>query len=106
MSKRGYQSRQEVMCAIMDYLYAKESEIGWVTKHHIRTKTPRIRDQTSKRITEMLEELVKKGLLETSPSGDRVLYRISEKGRKEYAEWVRKFLEFSGHPTVKLTKPK
>jgi len=62
MPKRGYQSRQEVMCAILDYLYTKESEIGWVPKYHIRTKTPRIHGQTSKRFSEILEELVKRGL--------------------------------------------
>lgn len=38
-------------------------------------------------------------MIETSPSGDRVLYKVSEKGKKEYKEWLRRVLEFGGYPS-------
>jgi hypothetical protein len=104
----NYLSRQTVMLMIIDYLAAKEQELGLgVSAHYIKTKIPGLPGQTSERLAEMLEELVKRNYInKNSYEGDKILYKISEKGKQECREWGIKALEFYGGRSYKLTKPR
>jgi DNA-binding PadR family transcriptional regulator len=96
--KRGDKQRfssEYTMLSILEYL-CMNSLSGHISKYHIITKVPGIKQQRQDRISEILSILEENGFIESiKTSSEFTFYRTTEKGNNAYSKWVKDFLDFA-----------
>ena len=66
-----------------------------VSKYHIITKVPGIKQQRKDRTSDIMLTLEKQGLISSIKTSDSTFYHITEKGVEAYSMWVKSFLNFT-----------
>lgn len=88
-------SSEYTMLSILEYLYINSSA-GPISKYHITTKVPGIKQQRQDRISEILGILEEHGFIESiKTSSESTFYKTTEKGSNAYSKWVKDFLSFA-----------
>lgn len=94
-------SSEYTMLSILEYL-CTNSLTGPISKYHIVTKVPGIKQQRQDRITGILEE---HGFIESiKTSSEFTFYKTTEKGYNAYSKWVKDFLSFARFSYENLNK--
>ena len=65
-----------------------------ISKYHIMTKIPELKQQRQDRISIILRNLEDNGLIISTATPNATFYRITEKGADTYLKWVSHFLSF------------
>ncbi len=65
-----------------------------ISKYHIMTKIPELKQQRQDRISIILRTLEDNGLIISTVTPNATFYRITEKGADTYVKWVGHFLSF------------
>jgi len=81
------------MLSILEYLCIN-SQSGPLSKYHILTKIPVIKQQRHDRISEILNTLEENGLIKSTKISDSTFYEITNRGNGMYHKWVKDFLDF------------
>jgi hypothetical protein len=71
------------------------SSAGPISKYHITTKVPGIRQQRQDRISEILGILEEHGFVESIKTSESTFYKTTEKGVNAYSKWIKDFLSFA-----------
>ena len=66
-----------------------------VTKYHLITKVPGIKQQRKDRISDIMLTLEKQGLISSIKTSDSTFYHVTDKGSEAYSRWVKGFLNFT-----------
>jgi DNA-binding PadR family transcriptional regulator len=66
-----------------------------ITKYHILTKVPEIKQQRPDRITYIMNTLEQNGFIKSIKTSNSTYYQATEKGLKAYAKWAKDFLDFA-----------
>ena len=82
------------MLSILEYL-CMNSLTGPISKYHIITKVPGIKQQRQDRITEILGILEEHDFIESIKTSEFTFYKATEKGYNAYSKWVKDFLSFA-----------
>ena len=99
------------MFVILEYLYltsqsnaqsnignktnpSSNSPVFSVSKYHIMTKVPELKQQRQDRLSDILRILENNKLIVSTVTPNATFYRITEKGAAIYLKWVNYFLEF------------
>jgi DNA-binding PadR family transcriptional regulator len=82
------------MLSILDYLCINSIKIP-VTKYHIVTKVPGIKQQRKDRIADIMLTLENQGLINSIKTSDSTFYHVTDKGVEAYSRWVKSFLNFT-----------
>ena len=97
------------MFVILEYLYSNSrsnSDISSdpstkpnsraisVSKYHIMTKIPELKQQRQDRLSAILQTLEKNELIDSTVTPNATFYCITEKGAAIYLKWVSDFLMF------------
>jgi DNA-binding PadR family transcriptional regulator len=82
------------MLSILEYLRINAIKTP-VSKYHIITKVPGIKQQRKDRISDIMLTLEKQGLISSIKTSDSTFYHITEKGVEAYSIWVKSFLNFT-----------
>lgn len=82
------------MLSILDYLCINSIKIP-VTKYHIVTKVPDIKQQRKDRIADIMLTLENQGLINSIKTSDSTFYHVTDKGVEAYSRWVKSFLNFT-----------
>lgn len=82
------------MLSILEYLCINAIKTP-VSKYHIITKVPSIKQQRKDRISDIMLTLEKQGLISSIKTSDSTFYHITEKGVEAYSTWVKSFLNFT-----------
>jgi hypothetical protein len=97
------------MFVILEYLYSNSrsnsnvsldpttkpnSRAVSVSKYHIMTKIPELKQQRQDRLSTILHTLEKNGLIDSTVTPNATFYCITEKGAAIYLKWVSDFLRF------------
>ena len=97
------------MFVILEYLYSNSrsnssvspdpatkpnSRAVSVSKYHIMTKIPELKQQRQDRLSTILHTLEKNELIESTVTPNATFYCITEKGAAIYLKWVSDFLRF------------
>jgi DNA-binding PadR family transcriptional regulator len=86
-------SAEYAMLIILEYLFSNSRDVS-LSKYHIMTKVPELKQQRRDRITIILNTLEKKDLITSIETPNATFYRITEKGSSMYLNWVSDFLKF------------
>jgi DNA-binding PadR family transcriptional regulator len=88
------------MLSILEYLCTSTKNLP-VSKYHIVTKIPQIKQQRPDRVAHIMDSLEKNGFIKSTKTPNATFYQITEKGVDAYFKWIRDFLDFarftSGH---------
>jgi DNA-binding PadR family transcriptional regulator len=90
-------SAEYTMLVILEYLHSNSNSNPNsvpVSKYHIMTKIPDLKQQRQDRISVILSTLEKSGLIVSIVTPNSTFYRITEKGSTIYLNWVSEFLRF------------
>lgn len=82
------------MLSILEYLCTSTKNIS-VSKYHIITKIPQIRQQRPDRVTHIMDSLEKNGFIKSTKTPNATFYQITEKGVDAYFKWIKDFLDFA-----------
>ena len=95
------------MFVILEYLYSNSrsnSSISpdpttkpravSVSKYHIMTKIPELKQQRQDRLSTILQTLERNELIDSTVTPNATFYCITEKGAAIYLKWVSDFLRF------------
>jgi DNA-binding PadR family transcriptional regulator len=82
------------MLSILEYLCINAKKTP-VSKYHIITKVPGIKQQRKDRISDIMLTLEKQDLISSIKTSDSTFYYITEKGVEAYSKWVKSFLNFT-----------
>jgi DNA-binding PadR family transcriptional regulator len=66
-----------------------------VSKYHIITKVPSIKQQRPDRVGHLLDALVKNEFVTSTKTPNATFYQITEKGIEAYSKWIKDFLDFA-----------
>jgi DNA-binding PadR family transcriptional regulator len=86
-------SAEYTMFVILEYLFSNSGGIS-ISKYHIMTKIPELKQQRQDRISAILNTLETKDLIISTVTPNATFYRISEKGKTMYLHWISEFLKF------------
>jgi DNA-binding PadR family transcriptional regulator len=89
-------SAEYTMLVILEYLHSTSNNKS-LSKYHIITKIPELKQQRQDRISVILGTLEKNGLIISTETPNATFYRITEKGNMAYLKWVGDFLKFFRH---------
>jgi len=93
LNERKRLSAEYTMLSILEYLCIN-SQSGPLSKYHILTKIPVIKQQRHDRISEILNTLEENGLIKSTKISDSTFYEITNRGNGMYYKWVKDFLDF------------
>jgi predicted transcriptional regulator len=93
LNERKRLSAEYTMLSILEYLCIN-SQSGPLSKYHILTKIPVIKQQRHDRISEILNTLEENGLIKSTKISDSTFYEITNRGNGMYHKWVKDFLDF------------
>ncbi|MGC2429410.1 MAG: hypothetical protein WA393_00080 [Nitrososphaeraceae archaeon] len=97
------------MFVILEYLYSNSrsdstvspdpntkpnSRAVSISKYHIMTKIPELKQQRQDRLSIILNTLEKNELIDSTVTPNATFYRITDKGADIYLKWVSDFLKF------------
>jgi DNA-binding PadR family transcriptional regulator len=82
------------MLSILEYLCINTINTP-VTKYHIVTKVPGIKQQRKDRISDIMLTLENQGLINSIKTSDSTFYNVTDKGVEAYSRWVKNFLNFT-----------
>lgn len=82
------------MLSILEYLYINTKETP-VSKYHVITKIPSIKQQRPDRISHIMNILEHNGLIKSIITSNATFYQITQKGSGAYLKWVKDFLDFA-----------
>ena len=82
------------MFSILEYLCINAVKTP-VSKYHIITKVPGIKQQRKDRVSDIMLTLEKQGLISSIKTSDSTFYHVTEKGTESYSRWVKSFLNFT-----------
>ena len=82
------------MLSILEYLCINAIKTP-VSKYHIITKVPSIKQQRKDRISDIMLTLEKQGLISSIKTSDSTFYHVTDKGVEAYSRWVKSFLNFT-----------
>jgi DNA-binding PadR family transcriptional regulator len=82
------------MLSILEYLCINTIKTP-VTKYHIITKVPGIKQQRKDRISDIMLTLENQGLINSIRTSDSTFYQVTDKGVEAYSRWVKSFLNFT-----------
>ncbi|HEY7079601.1 MAG TPA: hypothetical protein VH500_07870 [Nitrososphaeraceae archaeon] len=94
MAAKRRLSSEYTMLSILEYLCINAIKTP-VSKYHIITKVPGIKQQRKDRISDIMLTLEKQGLISSIKTSDSTFYHITEKGVDAYSSWVKSFLNFT-----------
>lgn len=94
MPDRKRFSSEFTMLSILEYLCTNTLSVP-VSKYHIITKIPSIKQQRPDRVTHTMDALEKNGFIKSTRTPNATFYQITEKGIEAYFKWVKDFLDFS-----------
>lgn len=66
-----------------------------VSKYHIITKIPGIKQQRPDRISHIMDVLESNEFIKSVKTPSATFYQITEKGLDAYSKWVKNFLDFA-----------
>jgi predicted transcriptional regulator len=95
--KRRFSS-EFTMLSILEYLCTNTQNMP-VSKYHIVTKVPGIKQQRPDRVTHIMDALEKNGFIISTKTPNATFYKITEKGIEAYFKWIRDFLDFARFST-------
>lgn len=81
------------MLSILEYLCINSLNAP-ISKYHILTKIPGIKQQRQDRISEILDILEGNGFIESIKTSESTFYKSTEHGNDAYSKWVKNFLNF------------
>ncbi len=81
------------MFSILEYLCINSFNSP-VSKYHILTKIPNIKQQRQDRISDILKVLEENGFIESIKTTESTFYKSTDKGNEAYVKWVKNFLSF------------
>ena len=87
-------SPEYTILSILEYLCVSSKDVP-ISKYHIITKLPNIKQQRSDRISDLMDELEKNGLVQAIKTSNSTYYKITESGMESYYRWIKSFLDFS-----------
>ncbi len=94
------------MLSILEYLCINSLN-GPISKYHVLTKVPGIKQQRQDRVSEIMNILEENGLIESiKTSSESTFYHVTDKGVNAYSKWVKDFLDFTRFTHNKLSKDK
>jgi chromosome segregation and condensation protein ScpB len=82
------------MLSILEYLCINARKTP-VSKYHIITKVPGIKQQRKDRISDIMLTLEKQGLISSIKTSDSTFYHATDKGLDAYSMGVKSFLNFT-----------
>lgn len=82
------------MLSILEYLYINTKDTP-VSKYHVITKIPSIKQQRPDRISHIMTNLENNGLIKSIITSNATFYQITQKGSETYLKWVKDFLDFA-----------
>lgn len=82
------------MLSILEYLCTNTQNMP-VSKYHIITKVPGIKQQRPDRVSRIMDALEKNGFITSTRTPNATFYQITEKGVKAYFSWIKDFLDFA-----------
>ena len=91
-NKRHFSS-EYTMFSILEYLCINSLNSP-ISKYHILTKVPRIKQQRQDRISDILDILEGNGFIESIKTTESTFYKSTDKGKDVYVKWVKNFLSF------------
>ncbi|MGA9297966.1 MAG: hypothetical protein WBV72_11210 [Nitrososphaeraceae archaeon] len=82
------------MLSILEYLCINSLHTP-VSKYHIITKIPGIKQQRQDRVSSIMAKLETSGFIYSiTTSSNSTFYQITSKGLEVYSKWVKDFLDF------------
>ena len=87
-------SPEYTILSILEYLCISSRDTP-ISKYHIINKLPGIKQQSSDRINDLMEELENNGFIQSIKTPSSTFYKITEKGIEAYHKWIKSFLDFS-----------
>jgi DNA-binding PadR family transcriptional regulator len=87
-------SSEYTILSILEYMCTSALNIP-VTKYHILTRVPDIKQQRPDRVTDIMNILEQNGFIEFIKTSDSTAYQATQKGLNAYARWARDFLDFA-----------
>jgi DNA-binding PadR family transcriptional regulator len=82
------------MLSILEYLCINAIKTP-VTKYHIITRVPGIKQQRKDRISSIMLTLENQGLISSIKTSDSTFYHVTDKGVEAYSRWIKSFLNFT-----------
>jgi predicted transcriptional regulator len=96
-------SSEYTMLSILEYMCTYALNIP-VTKYHILTRVPEIKQQRPDRITHIMNTLEQNGFIRPVKTSNSTAYQVTERGLNAYGKWAKDFLDFarqnSGNSTL------
>jgi predicted transcriptional regulator len=87
-------SSEYTMFSILEYLCINATRTP-VSKYHVITKVPSIKQQRKDRVSDIMLMLENQGLISSIKTSDSTFYHVTEKGVEAYSRWVKSFLNFT-----------
>jgi DNA-binding PadR family transcriptional regulator len=87
-------SSEYTMLSILEYMCTFALNAP-VTKYHILTKVPDIKQQRPDRIAHIMNNLELNGFIKSVKISNSIGYQATEKGLNAYAKWIKDFLDFA-----------
>jgi DNA-binding PadR family transcriptional regulator len=94
LTARRRLSSEYTMFSILEYLCINATRTP-ISKYHIITKVPGIKQQRKDRVLDIMLTLEKQGLISSIKTSDSTFYYVTEKGAEAYSRWVKSFLNFT-----------
>ena len=82
------------MLSILEYLCINTIKTP-VTKYHIITRVPGIKQQRKDRISSIMLTLENQGLISSIKTSDSTFYHVTDKGVEAYSRGIKSFLNFT-----------
>lgn len=82
------------MLSILEYLCTNTQRMP-VSKYHLVTKVPGIRQQRPDRVNHIMEALERNGFISSTKTPNANFYQITPRGAEAYSKWIKDFLEFA-----------
>ena len=82
------------MLSILEYLCTNMQNMP-VSKYHIITKIPGIKQQRPDRISQIMDSLERNGYIKSTKTPNATFYQVTEKGVNAYFKWIKDFLDFA-----------
>lgn len=82
------------MLSILEYLCTNTQKMP-VSKYHIVTKVPGIKQQRPDRVAHIMEALEKNAFIHSTKTPSATFYQITDKGIEAYFKWIKDFLDFA-----------
>ena len=82
------------MLSILEYLCINSRKTP-ISKYHIITKVPGIKQQRKDRISDIMLTLENQSLINSIKTSDSTFYHVTDKGVEAYSTWVKSFLNFT-----------